>query len=244
MKHSKIEPGDFGIFQEFWSLKRKDCLEILFIFHSFKVRFKSFPFSDFVDNYCNNYHKKGSTKTRKYSNLRLRNRLGRSCCCGCDCRCLCCHNCIFQIVETGKAWERSIYVRTTWLNKIKFFLDAEACSVYLFCFILFCLWVWIISKLVTSFSPDGFTDNKVKMKFLIKNCDQNFSYNFYLWYQCGSELSFLAFQDETHRLQFGHSFHVLHFSAFRGNSLNMPFLCYPQAMRLDSYDTFFEGFEF
>ena len=65
--------------------------------------------------------------------------------------------------------------------------------------------------------------------------------NFYLWYQCESELNFLAFQNEIYRLQFGQQhFHFSHFSTFCGNFSNMPFLCYLQAMRLDGLDTIFK----
>ena len=70
-------------------------------------------------------------------------------------------------------------------------------------------------------------------------------YNFYLWYQCEWELNFLVFQNEIHRLQYcPNHFHFLHFSAFCGNSVNMPFLCCPQAMRLDALDTIFKGVKY
>jgi len=82
-----------------WILKNlnrwKTAKGFYFTFHSFNFRFKSLPFSYFVDNYCNDYQKKCRTKTRKNSNLRLRNRLVGYCCSGSGCRFLFCHYCIF-----------------------------------------------------------------------------------------------------------------------------------------------------
>ena len=130
-------------------VKRQIIYGFYFIFHSFKFRFKSFSFFYFVDNYYNNHQKKGSTKTRKNSNMRRRNRHGGRWFLGFGRRYLFCHYCIFHIVETGEAWETFaiICVGAAWLIKIKCFLDFKACSIYPFCFILLCMilcrWLWI-----------------------------------------------------------------------------------------------------